>query len=240
MIESSPAIKPEGSLTGDTASMHSFAWAGGAGSSKQREGLGVGDLREALSAQFPCPDTGCAMLPTNDVCDFLIAGRSSLSTTHLAPSMSSIHSPSVRGAGSIKTGGGRSRTLRNKPDDVADLFRRLGIGKEGRKGKNVASSRSVSGNGVTSRHPTGANGEGRILKAEDLELGCVSLSRRLRPSCLLTPFYFDLGSTQARHQDPKLMQREGLGVVTEGERESGSGISCLITSTCRSLVRLRP
>jgi hypothetical protein len=53
MVESSPATKPDGSLAGDTASMHSFAWAGGAGGGKQREGLGVGDLREALSASPP-------------------------------------------------------------------------------------------------------------------------------------------------------------------------------------------
>jgi hypothetical protein len=38
MVESSPATKPDGSLAGDTASMHSFAWAGGAGGGKQREG----------------------------------------------------------------------------------------------------------------------------------------------------------------------------------------------------------
>jgi hypothetical protein len=53
MVESSPATKPDGSLAGDTASMHSFAWAGGAGGGKQREGLGVGDLREALSVSPP-------------------------------------------------------------------------------------------------------------------------------------------------------------------------------------------
>ena len=34
MVESSPATKPDGSLAGDTASMHSFAWAGGAGGGK--------------------------------------------------------------------------------------------------------------------------------------------------------------------------------------------------------------
>jgi hypothetical protein len=107
-----------------------------------------------------------------------------MSTTHLAPSMSSIHSPSVRGTGSIKTGGGRGRgkALRNKPDDVADLFRRLGIGKEGRKSKLAVASRSASGSAVASGASPGANGEGRILKAEDLSLGC---AQRARPSLLI-------------------------------------------------------
>lgn len=85
--------------------------------------------------------------------------------------MSSIHSPSVRGTGSIKVAGVRGKALRNKPDDVADLFRRLGIGKEGRKSKLAASSRSTSANGASAGLLQGVNGEGRVLKAEDLELG---------------------------------------------------------------------
>lgn len=100
-----------------------------------------------------------------------------MSTTHLAnrtPSLASTvnHPPSIRGAGSIKTAG-RGKTLKGKPDDVADLFRRLGIGKEGKKSKLAAGASRSSSSGQNGNGSSGS----RILKAEDLDLGCAAVGR---------------------------------------------------------------
>lgn len=52
--EPAGTLKPaDGVMAGENASILSFAYAGGAVGGKQREGLGVGDLREALSACAP-------------------------------------------------------------------------------------------------------------------------------------------------------------------------------------------
>lgn len=94
-----------------------------------------------------------------------------MSTTHLgdkaaslsstANYSSSAHNASVKGLGA-RTAGRKTKT---KPDDVAELFRRLGIGKEGKKSKIGAVNGSSKG-----------RSEGTVvLKAEDLSLGCVFL-----------------------------------------------------------------